>query len=273
MAVTPENAETNEPSGKWTMRIVFATCLLLTAALLFALFFSGDKQQPRSVGWDAISFVSPPPWDQTEFLKELQRTGGWSERLEISDPSLLEKLNRVCSTHPRVAKVRSISFVSPERVQLDLQFRVPVARLNHDSKWYLVDHDGYLLKPLVSESVGSFLELIGWDSLLLGDDKGKSWLVTATRLAEVLQKDRAAWSLESIVLVRQPVLGSELRLQTLGKQQIIWQTLDNTGPAEPTDEDKLNRLRAYFAEYKEIPAGKMLDMRSKEGIRRLDRSP
>jgi hypothetical protein len=268
MAPSPENAAPIEPSGKWTIKIVFAICLLV-----FTLFFDGGKQPQRFVGWDAISFANVPPLDKTEFLKDLQRAGGWSDRLEITDPSLLEKLNQVCNHHPRIANVRSISLVSPERIQLDLQFRLPVARLYHNGKWYLVDRDGYLLEPLASEQVGSFLALMGWDTPSLLSDKGKTWLVAGTRLAELLQKDCGDWSLESIVLVRQPVLGSELRLQTRGKQQIIWHTLDNAGPPEPTEEEKLSGLRAYFAQYKEIPAGKMLDMRSKEGIRRLDRSP
>jgi len=273
MAVSPENTAFTESPSKWTIRIAFAICLLLAAALLFLFFFGGSKGEKRFVSWDAITFASSPPLEQAEFLKDIQRAGGWSERLEITDPSLLERLHRACSDHPRVAKVRAISLVSSQRIQFDLQFRQPVARLHHNGRWYLVDRDGYLLEPFASEMVGSFLELIGWDSLLMRDVKGKSWLVAAARLVELVQKDRDTWSLESIVLARQPVLGSELRLQTRAKQQIIWQTLDNAGPPEPAEEEKLNRLRAYFAQYKEIPAGKMLDMRSKEGIRRLDRSP
>jgi hypothetical protein len=280
MALSPENAASAETPGNWTKRIVFVACLLLTAGLVVAVYLGNEKKQQQLVTWDALSFTSLPPLDASEFLKEVQRAGGWKDSIDIADPAFLERLQRVCSEHPRVALVRSISLVSPQRIQLDLQFRKPVARLRGTpkmgvtpGKWYLIDREAYLLEPLPGESLDNFLELAGWEGLWPLDEPGKGWVMAAARLAELMKKDREAWSLESIVLVRQPVLGSELRLQTRDKRQIIWQTLDNAGQPEPAEEEKLNRLRAYFAQYGEIPAGKMLDMRSKEGIRRLDRSP
>jgi hypothetical protein len=261
------------PRLPWSRRLLITACLVLPLALGTVIWWKDGARHGQRIGWDAVHLVQPSPMPTADFLRELRVAGGWNSFLDLGDPDFLEKLNAVCSRHDWVERVNYLGLGPNGQLSVDLLFRKPIARIKRGGQPYVVDHQGKWLMPFPNVPIDDLVELVGWESLWPLDQRSTDWLKAAALLAEVIQSDKSAWNIESIVLVRQPVLSPDLRLQTRQKQQIIWQSLDESGDREPSPTEKLSRLRIYFDRFRQIPEGQVLDVRPTDGIIRFKTSP
>lgn len=70
-----------------------------------------------------IDCPAPAGQDRAEFLGEVQYIGKFSDRVNVLDPALPERLRAAFAAHKRVARVGKISVLAPDRVQVELAFR------------------------------------------------------------------------------------------------------------------------------------------------------
>lgn len=70
-----------------------------------------------------IDCPAPPGQSKVEFLGEVQYNGKFPDRVNVLDPTLVDRLRAAFAAHPRVAHVGAIRILSPREVQVELTFR------------------------------------------------------------------------------------------------------------------------------------------------------
>lgn len=257
--------------AEWGKRLAYVACVAIILFSIILVIFGEADPKRSQVGWDAVSLTSPPPMPAADFLRELRAIGGFGETLDLSEPNVLERLSQASARHEWVERVRQVRPAGPGRVELDLVFRTPVARLTRGGQVHLVDRTGKLLLPLRPGQGDELVRLVGFE----GEGKLAAWLAEAADLAGRLQKDLDAWGIGSIELLKVRSLELvELCLRTRGGTLIYWKTLEG-GKEEPAEVEKVSRLRIYKERYGtlDLPAGQVLDVREREGIQRKAGGP
>lgn len=69
-----------------------------------------------------IACPKPPEQDPLEFMGEVQYFGQFSDKLNVLDPTLPDRLRTAFSRHPRVEKVGKITILAPRRIIVELTF-------------------------------------------------------------------------------------------------------------------------------------------------------
>ena len=268
-------APDNTPA-EWGKRLAYLACVLLPVILLLAVYLYDHKKTQAELTWNDITLSETPPMATEEFLREVRAIGGFLDTLDPGDSQLFEMLRQACLRHEWVEQVSRVSLKAPHQIHFDLQFRVPLARLQRGTLIHLVDRHGKILLPLTSTQGNQLISLIGWDDSAMGNAEAMTWLAHAAQLVQQLQADLSRWQIASLHLARDTHLDTaELRLKTRNGSWIIWQSLKGPAVEEPAWEEKQSRLRVYHERYGSLdaPAGQMLDVRSKEGLQRRPVNP
>lgn len=103
------------------------------------------RASPRfAVLTDRAAFLSPAPWLEPRDLDDIRRDSGLSgKRLFFFDPDLASRFREACVRSPWVESVREVRPRFPNRVDVLLEIRKPVAGiLGEDRRIDLVDEDG-----------------------------------------------------------------------------------------------------------------------------------
>jgi hypothetical protein len=261
--VTPPPEST---PAEWGKRLAILACVLVPVLTLVALLVS--DREPQRVRWDAITLSSSPPMPAVDFLREVRAIGQFPDPLNLNEPDLLTKVYQAVKQHDWVASVERVALAGAGKMQVDLTFRKPVAKLEKGTQLHLVDRQAKLLLPLFPQQSMGLLSLVGFVDQTT---ETQSYFGQAAELAALLQTEVAPWKLESIQLFRDHKLDVvDLRIKTQTGTYIIWQTLKGAVSDELSQAEKLTRLRLYHERFStlEVPAGYVLDVRVKDGLQR-----
>ena len=193
-----------------------------------------------------VEITPSPPWVRSNVKGEALRDAGLTGPLSILDEQLIERLDRAFSLHPWVASVKRVSKHYPAHIEVELEYRRPVAMVEVPGGLYPVNVNGVLLpsedfSPLEARS---YPRLAGVASTPLGS-VGSRWgdPVVAGGAAHV---GRGAWPrvgrseapLDPLAKAagRQRRLGAAMyELLTASGHVIQWGTAPESGPTgEPS---------------------------------------
>jgi hypothetical protein len=69
-----------------------------------------------------IECPKPPNQDPLEFMGEVQYSGQFSDKVNVLDPMLPDRLRSAFARHPRVERVGRITILAPRRIIVELTF-------------------------------------------------------------------------------------------------------------------------------------------------------
>jgi hypothetical protein len=207
-----------------------------------------------------IRVTPPPAWIRGDVRAEVFRDGALND-LTIFDKDVTIRVYQAFELHPWVAKVKRVSKQPPARLEVDLEYRRPVAWVEvprgvlpgSEGGVIPVDRDAVVLpsRDFSPDDVAEYLRLsiAGISPCgLAGDPWGDPRVAGAARIAELLGDSWRQWNLFRIRLdgdtdsarhSRPPVY----EIETLSQRRIIWGHAPQVdAPHEPGAAIKLSRL-------------------------------
>ena len=215
---------------------------------------------------DAISMTPPPRWVPADFVERVLETSSVGAELSLLDNSLLKNLYEAFRRDPWVAQVVRVRKVPPNRVDVELVYRRPVAMVEVAEGLYPIDPNGTLLPPgdFSAADANEFPLIRNVTSKPQGP-AGTNWgdvaILGAARLAEALlqapPRKPSHWERLGLVAIRVPDATGSTGIEDLcfellapGGSRIIWgRAPGSTHPGELTVEQKIGRLEKYVADF------------------------
>ncbi len=205
------------------------------------------------VTWDDVEITPPPVWIQGDFREQVARRSSlFGTPLSLLEDDLTPQVAEAFQLHPWVKQVITVRKTHPAWVQVDLEYRKPVALVEVADGLQPVDSDGTRLPPLDFARVDSrhLPRLGGFQTALsgvVGAPWGDPWIMEAARIASLLQP---MW--EPLHLARiEPILGNpsgkrRYALRTLAGQTIVWGAAPDKNLAEDAEaQRKLEVLSSH----------------------------
>lgn len=227
-----------------------------------------------AVTLDKIHVTPQPPWIHADVKADVLRAAD-AARLNVRDPKLVEEVAAAFALHPWVAKVVKVRKRYPARVDVELEYRRPVAAVEVSSKnepgLLFVDTTGVLL-PSADFAPGQakdFLRIAAGNETpagIYGTAWGSERVAGAARLAaawEGVRQESGGQSQESgnslkrwqklklyrIVPLRASSGEITYELRTQSDAQIVWGAAPGSESAgEPSPEQKMTLLEHYVAD-------------------------
>lgn len=247
--------------GRWLVLPVVA--LAVTAGLLMLLWRQVRDDvlnEPQyQVTYDKIQLPPTPGWIRRDIKEQALRDASLDQPLSLLDPELSARISHALAMHPWVEKVNRVIPKFPAGVEVDLIYRRPVCMVELPAGYYPLDHAAILLPTadFTSSEPKKYPQLTGINSPPMGP-VGSRWddprVTGAATIAGTLIDDWERWKLRAIVPSAQPNGGKNhdeytYQLVTLGGTEINWgHALFREVAPEPKAEQKIARLRQYFAE-------------------------
>ena len=236
------------------------TAIVLALALAGALYgwqrYGGlVNQSPDYVLTPEPIHVTPQPaWIHADVKAEVVRSAKLS-RLNLQDERLVEQLAAAFTLHPWVAKVVRVQKRFPAAVDVDLQYRRPVAVVrvepNGESRLLFVDESGVLLpsEDFAPEQGKDFLRIEAAGEVPTGG-YGLPWqnerIKGAARLAAALADHWHDLGLYRIVAVQSADGQLLYELRTQRDVRVIWgSTPGREASGEPSAEQKLAAIMQH----------------------------
>ncbi len=230
--------------------------------------------------YDPVSLQLPVgheyvPSDLGERVLQRLRSQG---ELFLLDRSLAKRVATALAEEPWVRNVNRVEKHRDGTLVVDLEYRRPVLMVRSSQGVYAVDRDGVLLptSAFTASDVERFPVAVNVHSLpggiagqAWGDPVVKGAAMLADRLLQESEKG-SAWKRFGMREIRLPdrVEGKPDRLcyviTTSGQSEIVWGEPPETSEAEPTFEEKLQRLDYYlqrFGSFEEPHGTARIDIR------------
>ena len=229
------------------------------------------REQPRfQLQRSSIQLTDRPEYVPADLLERVWLQADLPEQWSILEPGLAEKLGQALEVSPWVRRVKRLSLEHPLEVQIELEYRRPVALVRSELGFYPVDRDGILLPPMdFTEAQLPLYPLIDQVQTLPQGPAGTHWgdlaVWGAARLVDLLVPDgdlQRYWKKYDLVGVR--VYGRadldrstaehlqliSYRLLTRSGSEVIWGIAPGVpDPTEPNAETKLKRLELYHRDF------------------------
>ena len=231
-----------------------------------------------TVTLDRIVVTPQPAWIHADVKAEVLRSAG-STQLNLRDPQLVEALAAAFSLHPWVEKVIRVQKHYPARVDVELEYRRPVAAVEVASQkepgLLFIDAQGVLL-PSADFAQGQakdFLRIVAGNETpasVYGTPWGSERIAGAARVAAAWEetggKNEGVRSQESGVTAAGPKRWQKLRLyrivplqsssgeisyelRTAAGARIVWGAAPGSEPSgEPSPEQKIAALEHHVAD-------------------------
>jgi hypothetical protein len=175
-----------------------------------------------------IEITPPPPWIRSDVKMEVLRDGGLTN-LSLLDRELTIKVARAFGMHNWVQDVLCVSKHHPARVEVQLEYRQPVAMVEVPNGLLPVDAHGILLPPgdFSAEQARDYLR-ISIPGAMPAGPVGTAWgaprIHDASRIAGVLQEHWKKLGLYRIATVPTDSPTDEPRYMLATRQgvQVIW---------------------------------------------------
>ncbi|MCA9177595.1 MAG: hypothetical protein KDB14_24080 [Planctomycetales bacterium] len=260
--------------------IILGVCTMLS--LIIAV-FAWNKWGPEvtsqtqfKLAVEHIVVPEQPSWILEDVRAAAVRDGGL-EGLQITDPSLVEKVEHAFSVQTWVAKIRRIRKRPGPRVEVELTYREPVALvevLTAQGQRALqpVDGEGYVLPEGFLHAnpalIHEFLRIsagYGMPKGPVGTPWGDPHVIGAARICHKLKDHWKQLNLYRVVAVDTGVSAksANFELHTRGDSRILWgRTPGLEQPGESDGETKLRLLLHYALANPIEPNGVWLDLRA-----------
>ena len=211
-----------------------------------------------------IEITPTPEWIHTSVQAEVIRDSGLREPLSILDDKLNARLTQAFSLHPWISRVVAVRASYPPRIQVDLQYRRPVAMVEVLGGLLPIDVDGVLLptedfSPQDAQGYPRIASIVSGPLGPLGTRWGDPAVEAAAKLAPVLQPVWQEYRLHHVQL--QPRLGPSakfvLELVAVGGTTFVWGSPPGSEAGDESSAAEklalLTRLRTAHGSVAEIP--------------------
>ena len=210
--------------------------------------------------------ITPPPRPvPTNIVERAIGTANLDNEFSVLDESLLPRLADAFAQEPWILRVVRLRKGLPAHVEIDVEYRRPVAMIDVKSGVYPVDVHGVLLPPgdFSPAEIRRYPLVTGVSSLPSGAP-GVSWgdatVIGAARIANAIGDD---WITLDLIAIHAPPLATStpelddltFELHTRGGSVILWGRPPGTGhPGELTADQKIGRLKRYVADFGSLAA-------------------
>ncbi len=205
-----------------------------------------------------IRFPAPPRWIPENLLDQVIGRGELPKELSVLDESLAGKIAKAFEKHPWVMKPVKVRVSVPARVEVEFDYRKPVAMVEVSDGFYPVDDQGILLPPrdFPPSELARYPKIVGLRSTPLGGI-GSTWgdarVIGAAQIAIVLLPYWREWDLDSIEVparteAKQKYEDLEFVINAQGGSKIIWgRPPGHQHPLEITADQKIGKLKTYLS--------------------------
>ncbi len=257
-----------QPGNLFT-RLFFRPHFLVLLAILVSAFMLIPRMSrllPNLQGRDGyrlqssnIQVTLPPRWVPINFVDQVIEKGGLPEELSLLDKSVVKQVANAFAKHPWVAEVKSVRKVL-SGIQVDLEYRQPVAMVHVKQGLYPVDKVGTLLPPgdFSPTDIGHYPKIENIVTTPQGA-AGQLWgdvvVEAAAKLAAALEPHWKKFSLASIYAPTRNSADTRVddlvfEINTEGGSQIVWGRAPGTDhPGELSVAQKIGRLDALCDQY------------------------
>ncbi len=277
-------------------RVLTLLGLLCLVPMLISLVgkFEGRLRDDRrfQVGPESVRINESPEGVPNDILARVWREAKLPDQFSILEPGLSKKLGEAFEQSPWVAKVKRLELKPAAVIEVELEYRVPVALVKCAQGYFPIDRDGVLLPPIdFSASDLKRYPLILSPRSSPQGPAGTHWgdlsIWGAARLAEILTPDHRMdtyWNKYGLANIQfsgevnllnasaEQLRRVTYRLVTKQGSEIIWGVAPEIpDPAEPDAETKLKRMALYFQNIGESAAGQKpveIDLRRWKNIAR-----
>ncbi len=213
-----------------------------------------------------IEINSAPHWVPPDLVQQVVDCKALPQEVSLLETNLTREIAEAFEIHPWVAEVVCVQKSFPARIQVELQYRRPVAMVQVKQGTYPIDANGVLLPPADFSVAGMscYPLILNVPSMPQGP-AGTSWgdatVIGAARLANVLASTNdgvSLWREFGLAAIRVPrrtkanVNSEELiyDLVTEGGSRIIWgRTPGTRHPEELSADKKIDRLHKYLTAF------------------------
>jgi hypothetical protein len=178
---------------------------------------------------EKIEITPAPEWIHTNLQTEVIRDSGLKEPLSILDDKLTARLTQAFSLHPWIARVAAVRTSYPPRIQVDIEYRRPVAMVEVLGGLLPIDVDGVLLptedfSPPDAQNYPRIAGIVSGPLGPLGTRWGDPAVEAAAKLAPVLQPVWTEFRLHHVQLQSRlgPSAKFVLELVAIGGNTFVW---------------------------------------------------
>jgi hypothetical protein len=250
---------------------LFHPNLLLALACLFAAFVFLPKlglrwpELPRNAEYrlqtSKIELTAPPHWVPQDLVEQVARQAKLPDELSVLDKSLARRLAESFERHPWVKSCRKVHISVPARVQVELEYREPVAivKVAHatTAAMFAIDAEATLLPTddFSPAEIASYPTIVNVTERPAQSD-GLIWdnptVLAAARLAALLKPHWKEFGFQAIRVpstVERDASDDDVLLQivTRGGSRVIWGRPPGANhPGELLAEKKIERIKFYL---------------------------
>lgn len=262
---------------------------LIAAAVVLGLIVAGWMYawrtwgEPGTGGKDFVItaetiHVTPlPEWIHADVKSEVVKSSSLSS-LPLRDPQLVDKVSRAFAAHCWVAKVTKVSKHYPARLEVDVEYRRPVAMVEvtwqGEPKLYFIDAAAVLLPSAdfekeVEQKAPHFLRIFAGDVSPTGRAFGTAWgsqrIAGAALVAHAWQDHWQKLGLYRVLVTADPNAQPLYVLETKAGTRVQWgHAPGGEAKDEQTPREKIVWLEQYVAKHGPLDksaTGSTLDLR------------
>jgi hypothetical protein len=228
-----------------------------------------------------ISITPPPTWIHADVKAEATKSGSLSS-LPLRDPQLVDKVSRAFAAHSWVASVKKVSKHYPARIEVELEYRRPVAMVEvtwqGEPKLYFIDAASVLLpsedfEKEVEQKAPHFLRIFAGDVSPTGRAFGTPWgsekIAGAALLAQAWQDHWQQLGLYRLLVTDDANAKPMYWLATKSGTRVLWgHAPGSEAKEEQTPREKIAWLEQYVARHGPLDksaADADLDLRTPTG--------
>lgn len=223
-----------------------------------------------------ITLTAPPRWIHADVKAEVIRDASFDQTLSILEPDLTVRIAQAFALHPWIQRVNRVSKKHPASVEVDVEYREPVAMVEVSGGLLPVDREGVLLPSddFSPAAARNYPRISGVNSEPVGP-VGTNWgdthVVGAAKVAAVCAPHWQVLRLYRVVAMPRlagSVSASEggFELYTHAGTQIVWGHAPGKElPSEMPSAEKIRQLVGYAQEKGSLdpPTGSQrIDLRS-----------
>ena len=211
---------------------------------------------------ESISVTSQPSWIHADVKAEVVKSGSLSS-LPLRDPQLVDRVSRAFAAHSWVASVKKVSKHYPARIEVELEYRRPVAMVEviwqGEPKLYFIDSGSVLLPSAdfekeVEQKAPHFLRISAVDASPTGRAFGTPWgsdkIAGAALLADAWTDHWQKLGLYRLLVTDDPNAKPFYWLATKADTRILWgHAPGSEAKDEQTPREKIAWLEQYVAKH------------------------
>jgi hypothetical protein len=216
---------------------------------------SSLASEPYQVTAEQLVVTSQPPWIEGDVKAEAIRDGSLS-KMDLRDRTLLERIRRAFAVHNWVAEVKQVRKSYPAKVEVDLEYRQPVALVEvayrGRPELLLIDRQAVLLpspsEAFAARNLPEMLRIDAGDTAPVGPygtDWGSPRVTAAAKIAAAWTNQWKLLGLYRIVVSEDTNGRVSYEVQTRNGGRLLWGNPPGQETSgEPKPAEKISRAIA-----------------------------